>query len=56
MQQPKYIALSLLGLIVGLTLVASVTLSTNHPDKEDQDKIYVLPLVEEMPTANPLQF
>lgn len=58
MLQPKYIAASLLGLIVGLAFVASSNFSANQPSKvEKQDKIYVLPLVEEMPrNPNPLQF
>ena len=54
--QPKYIAVSLLGLIVGLAIIVSTTFHASQPSKAKQDKIHVLPLVEEMATANPLQF
>jgi hypothetical protein len=54
--QPKYIAVSLMGLIVGLAFVASGAFYANQPSEGKQDKIHVLPLVEEMATANPLQF
>ena len=45
-----------MGLIVGLALVASGAFYANQPSKAGKDRIHVLPLVEEMATANPLQF
>ena len=54
--KPKHIAASFLGMIVGLAVL--VSFHANQPvESKKQDKIYVLPLVEDMPSApNPLQF
>jgi hypothetical protein len=53
----KHIAASILMMAVGLVAMTSTIFRASQPSNETKEKIYVLPLVEDMPTvANPLQF
>lgn len=55
--KPKYLAASILLMAFGLVAMTSTTFHANQPSKEIKETVYILPLVEDMPTtANPLQF